>query len=697
MPIVEVFLGAFLQVLFDRIASKPVLDFFQHDGLDKSRLSYLETVLLMLEPVLDNAKEKQFTNGRVKKWLHRLKAAVFNAEDLLDQIAAKNLPSSMEPKLESQSWSAAVCNFVSSPFNSFEKEAAFRLDEIIQMLENMANQIPIFGLTVGAPLSKASQTRLTTSLVKESQVYERKEKKDHIIQLLLSQDNEQGGAMGRVAIVGMGGMGKTSLARLVNKDDRLEGCFGLKLWIYVSKDFDVVRMMLGVRELKIRSSYSVRSTLGHKLHKLSNEDGWSFFSRYAFQSGSSAGADPQLVKIGQEIIEKCDGLPLAIKILTSLLHSKSERRHWEKFLDSSIWDLPSGNNDILPALSLSYCFLPSCLKRGRLLIKGLENIANVDHAREADLKEMGDLDDLEFKFCPSRNNNSEKERDVLENLRPHANLEKLTIVYYGAPNFPSWLGDDSFQWMTFLNLENCAFFDFLPSLGQLPSLKVLRIEGMNKLNNMPPSGLAELPSLKNLTISNCLTFISFEDLRLPEGLNYLRISKCPALKSLPKGMFQHTHISLIDIWDCGSLEFSCSHNDGLPSSIQSLSVTIVKKMEFPKLISLHRMQLYSSLSHLKIANHVGLLSFPLGVLPKLQTLSFWRCENLEDIHIPQGRGIATQNGLRSLSELYISECLKLEHVAKEGLPIPNLKKLSFVGCENLKSLPLEMCANLTSL
>ncbi|GAB4860732.1 hypothetical protein Ancab_035895 [Ancistrocladus abbreviatus] len=75
--------------------------------------------------------------------------------------------------------------------------------------------------------------------------------------------------------------------------------------------------------------------------------------------------------------------------------------------------------------------------RGRLRIKGLENVANVDDVREVGLKEMGDLDDLAFEFDCSRTNNFEKERDVLENLRPNANLEKLTISYYGATSFQS--------------------------------------------------------------------------------------------------------------------------------------------------------------------------------------------------------------------------------------------------------------------
>ncbi|GAB4841351.1 hypothetical protein Ancab_022079 [Ancistrocladus abbreviatus] len=298
--------------------------------------------------------------------------------------------------------------------------------------------------------------------------------------------------------------------------------------------------------------------------------------------------------------------------------------------------------------------------RGRLLIKGLENIANADDAREADLKEMDNLVDLAFKFATFGTNNSEKERDVLENLRPHANLKKLTISYYGATGFPSWLGDHSFQSITSLRLIDCVFCDSLPPLGQIPSLKVLRIKGMNKVQlvrvefygcgspfrcleeavfqlmeeweewivegvsfprlkklqltlcpklrgclpahlpslerleiqycqqlevpllqlesiseldlggcdkvelreifqlttltrlaldslpqliNMPPSGLTELPSLESLTIWNCTNFISFEDRRLPKGLKYLGIHGCPALKSLPDGMFKHTRIS----------------------------------------------------------------------------------------------------------------------------------------------------------
>ncbi|GAB4841624.1 hypothetical protein Ancab_022338 [Ancistrocladus abbreviatus] len=316
------------------------------------------------------------------------------------------------------------------------------------------------------------------------------------------------------------------------------------------------------------------------------------------------------------------------------------------------------------------------------------------HVR-ANLKEIGDLDDLAFEFGLSKTNKSENERDLLENLRPHADLKKLIVSYYAATSFPSWMGDHSFQSMTPLCLSNCAFCDFLPRLGQLPSLKVLTIEGMNKVwlvgaefygcgspfccleevafrvmkeweEWIVEGPLPQLESITELHLQRC-------DLRLPEGLLPLHISECPAL------------------------EFCCSHNDGLPSSIQSLDIWKVKKMELPKLISAEWMQLYSLLRNLTVSDDVGSVSFSLGVLPNLLHLQFWRCENLENIYIPEGRGITAWNGLKSLLQLSIFDCPKLEHVARKGLRAPNLKALLFRGCENLKSLPSWMCTNLSSL
>lgn len=49
-----------------------------------------------------------------------------------------------------------------------------------------------------------------------------------------------------MTIVGMGGMGKTTLAQLVFKDQRIKECFELRSWACVSHVFDANRV---VREL----------------------------------------------------------------------------------------------------------------------------------------------------------------------------------------------------------------------------------------------------------------------------------------------------------------------------------------------------------------------------------------------------------------------------------------------------------------
>ncbi|CAD5176389.1 unnamed protein product [Musa acuminata subsp. malaccensis] len=77
-----------------------------------------------------------------------------------------------------------------------------------------------------------------------------------------------------------------------------------------------------------------------------------------------------------------------------------------------------------------------------------------------------------------RNQVVDDDDEVLEGLRPHPKLKRLEIMGCRGATYPSWLKT---QWITDLNiiyLSGCRRWESLPPLAQLPSLKVLWIQGM---------------------------------------------------------------------------------------------------------------------------------------------------------------------------------------------------------------------------
>ena len=79
-------LSALVEVLVDRLASREVLDSFKSHKLDDGLLEKLNETLNTVNGLLDDAEEKQITKRAVKNWLNDVKHAVYEAEDILDEI-----------------------------------------------------------------------------------------------------------------------------------------------------------------------------------------------------------------------------------------------------------------------------------------------------------------------------------------------------------------------------------------------------------------------------------------------------------------------------------------------------------------------------------------------------------------------------------------------------------------------------------
>ena len=279
----------------------------------------------------------------------------------------------------------------------------------------------------------AKRRELTHSHVVDSDVIGREHDKQKIIDLLLQDTGHKG--LSVIPIFGIGGLGKTMLAKTVFNDKSLDETFPLKMWVCVSDDFKLQHLLVkilnsasdsdlapnlihqeNIKNLDVQQLQSrLRNTLAGKkfllilddvwnedhvkwievknllqvgdegskvlvttrshsiakmmctntsytLQGLSREDSLSVFLKWSFKEGEEK-KYPKLIEIGKEIVQKCGGLPLALRTLGSSLFLKDDIEEWKFVRDNEIWNLPQKEDGILPAIKLSFDQLPSYLKR----------------------------------------------------------------------------------------------------------------------------------------------------------------------------------------------------------------------------------------------------------------------------------------------------------------------------------------------
>ncbi|KAG6511271.1 hypothetical protein ZIOFF_029330 [Zingiber officinale] len=99
------------------------------------------------------------------------------------------------------------------------------------------------------------------------------------------------------------------------------------------------------------------------LQGLSEDECRSLLYERAF-AGQDPNGFPLLKDIGGEIVKKLNGVPLLAKSIGGALNSKLEANHWMSISRSELWEMPQDlTYNFIPALTLSYVMLPSCLKR----------------------------------------------------------------------------------------------------------------------------------------------------------------------------------------------------------------------------------------------------------------------------------------------------------------------------------------------
>ncbi|GKV46391.1 hypothetical protein SLEP1_g53377 [Rubroshorea leprosula] len=429
---------SFLYVIFDSLFEK-IKEYISDQLWDSEEIhvhmkSWM-TLLPKITVVLQHAEENQVANQFVKSYLDDLRDLAYDMEDILegfviDAKRSKSIAESKDGPSKLQRIISGVNNFFSSNKAKRDQEINSMVMDLNGRLQKIENGMRTLGLIdLALKLEDRSHKvvakRLPESSVPEHKVWGRDEDKNSIVQRLL----KDGGSLEQdfvIPIVGMGGLGKTTLARLIYNDKKLEGKFDLKAWVSVSDEFDVARITRTILEQVTKKKCvlddfsSLQEELkmelsGHKF-LLVLDDVWNkeygrwdvlnkpfmsgvpgskiivttrnkdvgtmmriddgvynlallqddaclpLFTRHALGK-ENFNLHPNLQDIGEKLVKRCKRLPLALKTLGGVLRGKLRPDEWENVLNSDIWSSSEDRSGILPALRLSYNHLPSHLKR----------------------------------------------------------------------------------------------------------------------------------------------------------------------------------------------------------------------------------------------------------------------------------------------------------------------------------------------
>nr|ALA65537.1 disease resistance protein RxCC-like-NB-ARC [Vitis pseudoreticulata] len=359
---------------------------------------------------------------RLKLWVNQIRDVAYDAEDVIDEFMFKI---EHQRQRRPNRFLPTCVRFADKL--PFIHELDGRIREINITIEKILANKDRYNIESGIPSEAGSssstegvvQRGKRVPIVEEADVVGMTGDAEAVKQMLVEEESESR----VVAIVGMGGLGKTTLAKKVYNHSEVNHHFECRALGYVSQDYRIRELLKEIaHSINLSPDNMDEKQLGevvngylkdkrylivlddvwsiqvwhelsphlpesnkrrvlittrnqqigldayaklYELRPLGEKESWELFLKKTFPIGStSPGVCPEeLEDLGKKITEKCKGLPLAIVVSGGLLSRKEKTKSsWEKILKSMEWHLSQGPESCLGILALSYSDLPYFLK-----------------------------------------------------------------------------------------------------------------------------------------------------------------------------------------------------------------------------------------------------------------------------------------------------------------------------------------------
>jgi hypothetical protein len=393
----------------------------------KEEVIELQRRMEQIQCFLHDTEHNIIKESADNNWLGQLRGVMYDADDIIDIARSKGRNLLPDNSLQSSGKSIKCSGLsISSCFSNFwvRHEVAVKVRSLNKRIENILRDKVFSSLTHTQPAGNisAQELRRSSNLVEPNLVGKEVTRAcKKVVDLVLSHKEDKSY---KLAIVGTGGVGKTTLAQKIYNDQKIKGTFNKHAWICVSKNnisyvalLKEVLRYIGVSqdqgesvgELQINLASAIKDTsfflvlddvwqsntwtdllrtplhaaatgivlvttrldtiameIGvndtHRVQLMSVDVGWELL--WKSMNINEEKEVQNLRDIGTEIVQKCGGLPLGIKLIARVLASKDQKENeWKKILRKDAWSMSNLPYEIKGALYLSYEELPHYLKQ----------------------------------------------------------------------------------------------------------------------------------------------------------------------------------------------------------------------------------------------------------------------------------------------------------------------------------------------